>query len=94
VDVDSQLTILGISAYYHDSAAALLRDGRLLAAGPVRDTLVATSVSEAFGVEVAVGTDGSRWWSRVGDHLHDSDAGAPQPLQPPRPGGTASMWDS
>lgn len=25
-------TIVGISAYYHDSAAALLRDGRLVAA--------------------------------------------------------------
>jgi len=65
--------------------AALLRDGRLVAAGPVRDTLVATLVSEAFGVEVAVGTDGSRWWSRVGDHLHDRGADAPQPLEPPRP---------
>ncbi len=32
MDVDSQLTILGISAYYHDSAAALLRDGEIVAA--------------------------------------------------------------
>src|ERR1051325_2786550 len=26
--------ILGLSAYYHDSAAALLRDGEIVAAGP------------------------------------------------------------
>lgn len=54
--------------------AALLRDGRLLAAGPVRDTLVAPLVSEAFGVRVEVGTDGRRWWSRTGDH--DDGTGA------------------
>ena len=28
----SSVTILGISAYYHDSAAALLRDGEIIAA--------------------------------------------------------------
>ncbi|SVA36134.1 uncharacterized protein METZ01_LOCUS88988, partial [marine metagenome] len=28
----SETNILGISAYYHDSAAALLRDGEIIAA--------------------------------------------------------------
>ena len=31
-DLKSQATILGISAYYHDSAAALIRDGAIIAA--------------------------------------------------------------
>ena len=33
------MNILGISAYYHDSAACLLRDGRVVAAIPVPDYL-------------------------------------------------------
>ena len=28
-------SILGISAFYHDSAAALIVDGRIVAAGPL-----------------------------------------------------------
>lgn len=45
--------------------AALLRKGHLVAAGPVDGTLVASVVSEAFGLQIDVGTDGRRWWGRA-----------------------------
>jgi len=45
--------------------AALLRDGRLVAAGPLDDTLTSAAVSDAFGLAVTVGRDGGRWWSRA-----------------------------
>lgn len=32
--MSDSLYILGISAYYHDSAAALLKDGAVVARGP------------------------------------------------------------
>jgi len=44
---------------------ALLRDGRLVAAGPLEEVLTAEAVSECFGVEVAVGREGGRWWARA-----------------------------
>jgi iron complex transport system ATP-binding protein len=45
--------------------AALVSHGRLLAAGPIDDTLTSASVSECFGVSVTVGRDDGRWWSRA-----------------------------
>lgn len=45
--------------------AALVRDGRLLDAGPLEEVLTAEAVSECFEVNVAVGRDGGRWWARA-----------------------------
>ncbi|MEY3072399.1 MAG: hypothetical protein RLZZ353_595 [Actinomycetota bacterium] len=41
--------------------AALLRGGRVVAAGPVDAVLTDAAVSDAFGVAVRVGRDGARW---------------------------------
>ena len=41
--------------------AALLRDGAVLVQGPVRTTLTAANVSEAFGLRVRVREDAGRW---------------------------------
>jgi iron complex transport system ATP-binding protein len=45
--------------------AALVRDGRLVATGPLDDTLTSDAVSHCFGLSVTVGRDGGRWWSRA-----------------------------
>ncbi|MGH9065261.1 MAG: ABC transporter ATP-binding protein [Acidimicrobiales bacterium] len=45
--------------------AALLRAGRMLAAGPVEDVLTDDHLSACFGVEVAIRRDGDRWWARA-----------------------------
>jgi iron complex transport system ATP-binding protein len=45
--------------------AALVRDGRLLATGFLDEVLTAEAVSACFGVDVAVGRDGGRWWARA-----------------------------
>jgi iron complex transport system ATP-binding protein len=45
--------------------AALVRDGRLLAAGPLDEVLTSAAVSRCFGLEVTVGRDNGRWWSRA-----------------------------
>ena len=45
--------------------AALVREGRLLAAGPLDEVLTSAAVSACFGLAVAVGRDGGRWWSRA-----------------------------
>jgi len=44
--------------------AALIRSGRMVAAGRLADVLTADSVSDCFSVSVDVGTDGRRWWAR------------------------------
>jgi iron complex transport system ATP-binding protein len=44
--------------------AALLRGGRLVAAGPVGHVLTGEAVSSAFGVEVAVDRRDGRWAAR------------------------------
>jgi len=44
--------------------AALLRRGRLVAAGPVGEVLTDVRVSDAFGVDVAVERRGGRWAAR------------------------------
>jgi iron complex transport system ATP-binding protein len=43
---------------------ALLREGRLVAAGPIRSTLTGGTVSAAFGVAVEVEERDARWWVR------------------------------
>jgi iron complex transport system ATP-binding protein len=45
--------------------AALLRQGALLAAGPLSDVVTSTLVSACFDVTVSVGCDDGRWWSRA-----------------------------
>ncbi len=44
--------------------AALLREARLVAAGPVGEVLTGQTVSEAFGVAVSVEQHGGRWSAR------------------------------
>lgn len=44
---------------------ALVRDGRLLAAGPSGEVLTSDRVSECFGLAVTVGCDDGRWWTRA-----------------------------
>ncbi|MCU4184908.1 ATP-binding cassette domain-containing protein [Acidiferrimicrobium sp. IK] len=43
----------------------LLREGRVVAAGPVADTLTGDAMSEAFGLRLRVGRDGGRWTCRA-----------------------------
>jgi len=45
--------------------ALLLRDGVAVAQGPIEETITSATVSEAFGVEVAVDTAGGRFTARV-----------------------------
>ena len=45
--------------------AVLLANGRIQCSGPIADTLTSEAVSRCFSVPVAVGHDGSRWWSRA-----------------------------
>jgi iron complex transport system ATP-binding protein len=44
---------------------ALVREGRLVAAGRLEETLTSESVSACFGLSVTVGRDDGRWWSRA-----------------------------
>ena len=43
----------------------LMRAGRLIAAGPLRDVITSQHVSACFEVAVAVGCNDERWWSRA-----------------------------
>jgi len=45
--------------------AALIRRGTLMAAGPLENIVTSEFVSACFDVQVAVGNDGGRWWSRA-----------------------------
>jgi len=45
--------------------AALLRDGWLVAVGPLAEVLTSVSVSATFGTDVEVGCEQGRWWSRA-----------------------------
>jgi iron complex transport system ATP-binding protein len=42
---------------------ALLRSGRLVAAGPIVTTLTREHLREAFGLELEVGRRNGRWWA-------------------------------
>jgi iron complex transport system ATP-binding protein len=45
--------------------AGLVREGRLLAAGPLREVVRSARVSACFDVTVTVGHRDGRWWSRA-----------------------------
>jgi iron complex transport system ATP-binding protein len=45
--------------------ALLLRDGDVVAAGPVRDTLTSEAVSATFGVPVRVEGHEGRWFAQI-----------------------------
>ena len=45
--------------------AALLRDARMVAAGPVNEVLTNTAVSDAFGIDVVVHLSEGRWSARA-----------------------------
>jgi len=47
------------------SHAALVRGGRLLAAGTLEEVLTSEAVSACFGLKVTIGRQGGRWWSRA-----------------------------
>jgi iron complex transport system ATP-binding protein len=49
----------------HFTHGGLLRRGRLVAAGPLRDVITSERVSDCFDVAVAVGCTDGRWWSRA-----------------------------
>ncbi len=53
--------------------AALLRDGRMVAAGPVNRVLTDRAVSDAFGVEVVVSQSEGRWSAQA---MPSGDPGA------------------
>ena len=43
--------------------AALLRDGRLVAAGPIEDILTPSELERTFGLAVEIGRRRGRWWA-------------------------------
>jgi len=45
--------------------AALLRDGRLAAAGEIGDVLTSDGLGSCFGIAMDVGRRGGRWWGTV-----------------------------
>jgi iron complex transport system ATP-binding protein len=45
---------------------ALVRQGRLVATGPIERVVTSENVSSCFGLPVTVGCDARRWWSRAG----------------------------
>jgi len=45
--------------------AGLVRQGRLVAAGPLEDVVTSSLVSSCFDVAVSVGWRDGRWWSRA-----------------------------
>jgi iron complex transport system ATP-binding protein len=45
--------------------ALLLAEGRIVAAGPIAETLTARDVSSCFGIEVDVARHGDRWAARI-----------------------------
>jgi len=45
--------------------AALMRNARVTAAGPISDVLTGTAVSDAFGLPVAVDQREGRWSARA-----------------------------
>ncbi|MCD8351090.1 MAG: ATP-binding cassette domain-containing protein [Planctomycetaceae bacterium] len=47
------------------SHALVLKEGRVLACGPAAETLTSNTLSEAFGLRVAVDNSNGRFWARV-----------------------------
>ena len=54
----------------------LLREGRIVAAGPVEITLTAANLSETFGLPLVLERHGERWSARAADKI---DRGVPSP---------------
>lgn len=44
--------------------ALLLRDGRIVAQGPLADTLTGSNLSETYGMDIRLAADGGRWTAR------------------------------
>ena len=44
--------------------AMILKDGAILHAGPITETLTSDHLSEAFDLPIEVGSDRGRWWAR------------------------------
>jgi iron complex transport system ATP-binding protein len=55
----------------------LVRQGRLMAAGPLQEVITSALVSECFGVRVEVGCSGGRWWSRAASRGRELGAELP-----------------
>ena len=47
--------------------ALLLRQGTVVAAGPIEETLTSAVISETFGLRVVVEGSAGRWFARIGD---------------------------
>ena len=45
--------------------AAVMKDGRVVAAGPIEETLSEPVLSDAFGLPLQVTREGGRWWARA-----------------------------
>jgi iron complex transport system ATP-binding protein len=45
--------------------ALLLRGGRVMAAGPIGQTVTSAALSACFGVDLQVASEGGRWWVRA-----------------------------
>jgi iron complex transport system ATP-binding protein len=43
----------------------LLREGRVVAAGPIAETLTAASLTEAFGMPIALSSEAGRYAARA-----------------------------
>ena len=63
--------------------ALLLRDGRVVAAGPIEEALTSGSLSECFGLRVECRHDGERWAARAAADWGRSTL-TPQPPRPAR----------
>lgn len=66
--------------------AALLRDGLLVAAGPVDEVLTAAALGRCFGIELRVERRGARWTAFAADGAGVPPAVSPAAAPPGRPG--------
>jgi iron complex transport system ATP-binding protein len=55
----------------------MLREGQLVAAGPIETTLTAENLSRTFGLSLAVDRHGDRWSARAVQPLAEQRAGGP-----------------
>jgi len=67
---DSSPTVVMVTHHVEEvpratTHVALLREGRLVAAGPVAEVLTSDAVSAAFGIDVVVEPHGQRWTAYV-----------------------------
>ena len=50
---------------YGTSHVLLIRDGSIIAAGPILETLTAETLSTTFGIPISLAYDGQRWFARA-----------------------------